>query len=193
MRTPAILLATLLLGWRADNDSIVLSVAARPSAVPLSEPVTLVISLRNRSDETHYVHRDVRRQLDFAVRSADGRLVRGFMHPPLPPPTLSNSRDWVRIDGKKAIRCIVVMPLADLGIEQAGEFSLTGFWSGESAKAPQVGSEFPTFHFEHAETTYLTVFGNKTPADIGLHPTAKTPGGELPNCSAAEAERQPAQ
>jgi hypothetical protein len=101
LRVPAILFAALLLGSSADDDSIVLSVSAKPSAVPLSESVTLVSSLRNRSDEPRYVYRDVGRQLDFAVRGADGRLVRGFMHPPAVPPIPSDSRDWVRIEGKK--------------------------------------------------------------------------------------------
>ena len=187
----AMLLAAFLLG-SGDNDSIVLSVAARPSVVTLSEPVTLVITLRNRSDKPRYVHRSVEQHMDFAVRAADGSLMRGFMHPPSMPVAAIDLRDWIRIEAGKALRCVAEMPLHHLGIERTGVFSVTGFWAGDSAKRPQIGSKSLASHFEHAEETYLTVVADRESPDGA--PASQLPGRDLPKCSSAEAEtRQPGQ
>jgi len=191
MRIAAILLSALLVGAIADDRSIVLSVASKQDLAPLSERVVLVITLRNRSDRPLYVHRNVDAMLDFAVRDAAGRLVRGFMHPPGMPLIATDSREMLRIGALGAYRCFIEVPLADLGIERAGVFALEGFWSGTSTKAPESGSKYQN-HFEHAETTYLTITGEKTPAGAGSQPTPQTPEGDLPMCRATKVEPRPA-
>ena len=186
MRIAAILLASLLVAATALDKSLALSVAVRSNPVSLSEPVTLVVTLRNRSDRPRYVHRNVEAMLDFAVRDADDQILRGFMHPPGMPLMPKTPQDLVRIEGWKAYQCVVEVPLADLGIERAGVFSVFGFWSGTSAKAPTIGAKYQN-HFEHAEATYLTVVADKAAA-VDSRPTPLHIG--LPKCLPAEAGPQ---
>jgi hypothetical protein len=187
MRIPAILFAALLQG-SGPHNSIVLSISARPNPVSLSQSVALVITLTNRSNEPRYVHRALGQPLEFAVRGADAKLVRWFYDAPPPPPIPRDSRDLVRIEGKHSIRCVAEMPLGDLGIRRAGVFSVTGFWQGVSLKAP-IDLKDLNFSFSHAETVKLTVTGRKSPANIGLQPTARASSDELSKCASVEAER----
>ena len=186
MRIAAILLASLLVAATALDKSLALSVAVRSNPVSLSEPVTLVVTLRNRSDRPRYVHRNVEAMLDFAVRDADDQILRGFMHPPGMPLMPKTPQDLVRIEGWKAYQCVVEVPLADLGIERAGVFSVFGFWSGTSAKAPTIGAKYQN-HFEHAEATYLTVVADKAAA-LDTRPPPLHIG--LPKCLPAAAGPQ---
>jgi len=91
--------APRLQGSGPDN-SIALSVS-KPNQVLLSQSVTLIITLTNRSDEVRYVHRDVGDPLEFAVRGPDGKLVHSFYDPPPPPPIPNDSTDLIRIEGKQ--------------------------------------------------------------------------------------------
>jgi hypothetical protein len=190
IRIPVILLAALLLSSCVEDDAIVLSVAVRSNPVGPSEPVTLVVTLRNRSSKPRYVHPNVSRQLDFAVRASDGTLLRGFMHPPGLPPMPGSPRDWVLVEGKRSVRCVMDVPLTDLGIDGRGTFSLAAFWYGVSSKSSRAGSEDATFNFEYAETTYLTVVNEKL-RDGAPSPSADAYDGREPSCSAAAAERRP--
>jgi hypothetical protein len=185
MRALALLLSGLLLGASSD-DSFVLSVAAYPGAVSLPDPVLLVITLRNRSGEARYVHRNVQRHLDFAVFGENGDHVRRFIHPFMMPPEVTDSRDWVRVEAGQALRCTVEVRPAQLGIERAGVFSLRGFWAADSVKRPEKGAE-NAIHFEHAEDTFLTVTAAATRAA-----PRRGPGGfaGVSSCLSAEAERR---
>ncbi len=185
MRVLAMLLSGLLLGARAD-ESFVLSVTAYPGAVSLSDPVLLVITLRNRSDEPRYVHRNVQRHLDFAVFREDGDHVRRFIHPFIMPLEVTDNRDWVRVEARQALRCTVEVRPAQLGIERAGVFSLRGFWAADCVKRPEKGVE-NAIHFEHAADTFLTVTAARAPSDP--QPTQGSFVG-LSSCLSAEAERR---
>lgn len=191
MPIAAILLAALLQGSSPDN-SIALSVSARPNPVSLSESVTLVITLTNQSDAPRYVHRDVDYPfpLEFWVLGPDGKPVRWFADPPPPPPFPKHAGDLVRIDGRRAFRCFVEVPLADLGIRRAGVFSVTGFWHGVSLKAPEVDLGSLVFSFSYSEPLALTVTKAGRRGQ-GLQPQAPAPSVELPKCAAAAAGRSP--
>jgi hypothetical protein len=185
MRVLAILLSGLLLGGTTD-DTFVLSVAAFPGAVSLSDPVLLLITLKNRSDEPRYVHRNVERHLDFAVFREDGRHVRRFVHPFTMPLTVTDSRDWVRVEPRQALRCTIEVRLAQLGIERAGVFSLRGFWAADSVKRPKEGAGY-AIHFEHAADTFLTVTAARAPS---APPPTKGSLVGVSSCRSAEAQSQ---
>lgn len=185
MLLPVILLAAFLGAAGGDDNSIALSVAATRNPVALSESVTLVISLTNRSDKYRYIHRNVERTLDFAVRDAAGRLVRYFNDPPPMPLEIDDTGDFVRIEPRRAYRCVIELPLDHLGIERAGAFSVVGFWAGASTKVPKVGVK-EAIHFEDAEAMFLTVIDDKAAAMVVLGrrhglPTATCRRASRPN------------
>jgi hypothetical protein len=188
----AIPLAALLQAPALDN-SIALSVTGSPNSIQLFQRVRLTITLTNRSEDPQYVYRDLANplELEFAVRGPDGKLVRGFNDPPPPPPIPKNSKDLVRIEGNRSIRCVVETPLTDLGIGRAGVFSITGFWHGVSLRVPEIDLKEQNFSFSftHAETVKLRVTGGRSQANIASQPMARGSSSEAPTCSAAEVVR----
>jgi hypothetical protein len=187
MRIPAVLLAALLL-LPGPNDVIVVTVSAVPNPIHVSRPVTLVVTFTNRSSEPRYLHRDLGARLYFAVRDADGRIVHTFYHVPPPPPIPRDAQDFVRVDAKQSIRCVVEKPLAALGIERPGVFSLDGHWNGVAQKDTVLPAQFD-FVFVWAKTLRLKVRGGETRAVTGSQPL--TPREDLPACSQPGAGRQP--
>ena len=125
MRVLAMLLSGLLLGARATNRSYYRY--GLPGVVSLSDPVLLVITLRNRSDEPRYVHRNVQRHWISRSSARTEIMSRKFLHPFKMPLEVTDNRDWVRVEASRRCgarsRCDQPNSASKRPV-----FSVRGFW-----------------------------------------------------------------
>ena len=155
----AVIALAVVLGVPARANEQAITVALSPEVIKcdVGDRVTLVVTLTNASELPRYLHSDLARTLDYAVKHSSGAVVRRFHDPPLfgRAPEFTNQRIW--LDAGKSIRFTQRLPLTELGIREPGEFNLVGFWTGNTKTELQLESEDDDTSFAHSGPVRLLV------------------------------------
>jgi len=142
---------------RANKEAIALSISPTVTTCRVGESLVLVVTVTNTSGVPEYLQGDLTRTLDYAVKNDSGAVVRRWNDPPLFPnnPRYASQRIWLKAG--ESIRFAQRLSLADLGINEPGEFTLVGVFGGSTKTEAELESEEDEMTIAYSETVKLSV------------------------------------
>ena len=149
----------LVLGASAHASEQAIALALSPQVINCSvgDSVTLAVTLTNTTKRPRYLHSDLALTLDYSVKHSSGTVVLPFNDPPQFGRTPEYAAQRIWLDAGKSIQFTQRLALTELGIRDAGEFNLVGFWTGDTKTEAQLKSEDFDVSFAYSERVKLVV------------------------------------